>query len=389
MAWMIGSADGYKDCLSQVRDFCKKSFEAGSVTHTTGSVGDLFGASAGSSSVAEDWEVKCATAGADGTAKFNVTGSVSGLLGTQATAGEPYSDPKVSFIVIAGDGNSFSINDQFDFSIAASTAVWSDMRWDTDCDDDATNQYEWIAKGIGAGSDEIFVGFRTHTNNTTYWNLQVAGLTGFVDHESGSGPRHPIEDQPGYQQSYTCMNGPGTSMPFVCIFTSRHIKIIPQPVSDFQGSVYVGWFLPFSTASQYPYPMFVGGSTDDANQTMVTESDHTCYWAVNTTGNGWTMDGVSWRRIITYSPRHYTVFNYWYPGFDGYMRLYPAIPIYESTNMVFGELEGVYYPNQWVPDEGALSAGDVIATDSMATLVFKDADRVSTGSLIAMELIGD
>jgi hypothetical protein len=71
------------------------------------------------------------------------------------------------------------------------------------------------------------------------------------------------------------------------------------------------------------------------------------------------------------------------------MVLYPAVPIHEGSNNVYGTLEGVYYPTPNIPGGGVISSGDVIITDSVVGLVFKDVTRDTTGDHIAMDLLGD
>jgi hypothetical protein len=63
--------------------------------------------------------------------------------------------------------------------------------------------------------------------------------------------------------------------------------------------------------------------------------------------------------------------------------------LHEASNNVYGTLEGVYYPDPYIPGTGLLSAGDVIVTDAVTALCFKDVNRGSAGSVIAMDLMGD
>jgi hypothetical protein len=385
MPWINTTASNYKDCLDKVRQFSQKAFKAGTVTHVTGSVGSLRGASATHNSVAETWTVTCTTGGGDGTAVFSVSGGTSGSKAS-ATAGVPYSISEVSFILSA-DGGSFSVSDQFTFPVAASTAEWVQDRWDTDYD--GNGGYELIQHGIGSGSDAIYVGYNTKTDDSTYWNWLASGLSGY-------NALNDMTAQPGYHPFYDCMNN--ASFPFTCIFTSRHIKVIPTTVTGEQGGTYNGWFLPHATPSQWEYPMFCGGSTDTSSETPGSLFDrHTCYWnAYSDEESGAILDSTVWYDIGKLSPRNFcggnsgqNYFSHFRPFQNGNIPLFPAIPVNDSTKKGYGDLEGVYYPSAYVTGTGLLSAGDVIISPDKACLCFKDVFRGSAGNVIAMDLMGD
>lgn len=381
MAWTTRTATDFRDCLDIVRQFTQKAFAAGAVTQNVGSFGQVYGASATHNSVAETWTLVCTTLGGNGTAVFSVTGGVSGAQ-ANATSGVPYSIDEVSFILTAGTTD-FAVNDEFEFDIAVSTPDWVEDFWTTDRD--GNGNYELIQHGTGAGSDEIFCAWYTLSNESTYWNWGVSGLTGYVDRGSFS-----LGAQPGWNPYYDCMNN--ASFEFTCIFTSRHVKVIPTSVTGVTGGSYLGWLIPHATPSQWTYPMFGGGSTDDSTELVgSTDSDHTCYWAANG-GNlsGAVLDITLWREINKFSPRHYADFENWRPGYvDAEMRLYPAVPIDEASDNVYGELEGVYYPTQHIPGGGNLSEGDVIISSDITALVFRDVFRTDFGDYIAMDLMGD
>jgi hypothetical protein len=283
MSWMTMEATDYKDCLDQVRQFTQKEFKVGAVTPGGGNTGDgvVYGASATHNSVAETWTLTATSA-----TNFTVSGSVSGAQAA-ATVGTPYSIDEVSFIINDGDA-SFVSSDSFTFAASASTAEWVQDRWDTNYD--GSGGYELIQHGIGGGSDEIYVGYNTKTDDSTYWNWLATGLTGF-------NTLNTMVDQPGYFPYYDCMNN--ASFDFTCIFTARHIKVIPTAVTGEQGSSYEGWLLPHATPSQWVSPMFGGGSTDDEAQVVGgTESDHTCYWnALSNEKSGAVLDASVWNEI--------------------------------------------------------------------------------------------
>lgn len=388
MAWTQRIATDYKDCLAQVRAFTQKEFTAGVVTPGGGNTGDgvVYGVSASETSVAETWTLAATSA-----TTFSVTGSVSGAQ-TAATVGEPYSIDKVSFIITEGD-IAFDGSESFTFAITASTPEWIEDRWDPDYD--GAGGYELIQHGIGAGTDEIYVGYNTKSNDSTYWNWSITGLTGFVPHGVGAGDEHPIETQPGYHPFYDCMNN--DSFVFTCIFTSRHIKVIANVDASYDCSSYVGFLLPHATPSQWTYPMFCGGSATNVAQLIGGgEDDHTCYWGGDVSEeSGSVLDMSTWKDITKLIPRNYGTFQNFRPRLmSDRMELHPAVPIVAGTapdyaHNVYGALEGVYYPTPYVPGTGLLTTGSVIASDDRAALCFKDVHRAGAGNVIAMDLMGD
>jgi len=381
MAWMYRSTTDYKDCLDQVRQFLLKDLEASAVSRVTGSAGRVYGASATENSDdGETFTITCTTGGGDGVAKFSVVGDDSHTVLAEATAGVPYSEVPCSFIIVA-DGDTFSDSgtvDVWTFTTDSSTALWSQLRYTTGTAD------ELILKGVGGGSDEIFVGYQTVTNGTTYWNWEAYGFTGW---ESGN----TIENQPGATKMYDTMNF--APFDFYVIFTARHIKVIPILDNGHMGGTYLGWLLPHATPSQWVYPMFIGGSADQNLTIDNTSLNKTCYWSNSGGSTSYDtariFDGSEIRNIYDISPAHYGSFTSWRAGMDGNMRLYPATPVYETVKNVFGVLEGVYWPTQYIPAGGVLTSGNVLVQDDIVAVTFTDTWRVGAGWVIAMDLMGD
>lgn len=388
MPWMVRIATDYKDCLDQVRQFVQKEFAAGAVTPDGGNTGDgtVYGASATENSVAETWTLTCVDDTTSGAEVFEVS-SPSEASYPDATVGVPYSQEKVSFIITQGDAD-FVSGDSFTFGISASTAEWEELRYTTGAND------ELILKGVGAGSDEVFVGYQTYTDSSAYWNWTVGGFTGYL-----AGNLFAL--QPGYGGVYTCLNN--ASFDFYCIFTSRHIKvqtILGSPGTS-DGS-YAGWFLPHATVSQYNYPMMVGGTTMTSNTVAGYHypTAHSNYWSqAGITLDGaatlkvW--DGTTIRPCYQVLPRRYGSFTNRRVGLDGKLRLYPASAVYSTEPNIYGVMEGVYWPTQYGPSGGFISSGDVIVGqvegtgEVKATVVFHDSTQDAVDHYIALDLIGE
>ena len=137
--------------------------------------------------------------------------------------------------------------------------------------------------------------------------------------------------------------------------------------------------------------MYCGGSTDTLTEAVGATFDrYTNYWAAfSDEKSGAVQDMSVWNEINHISPRHYGDFPNWRPTLAGKMVLYPAAPIYESSNNVYGTLEGVYYPTPNIPGGGVISTAAIISSTDVVAIVFKDVTRDITGSHIAMDLMGD
>lgn len=311
------------------------------------------------------------TDGSDGSAVFSVTGSVSGVKAT-ATCGAPYSIAEFSFILLSGTVD-FMAGDTFTVGVVASTALWSV----NDSDLVSSQQYV-LLQGVGGGSDEIFVGFRTQSDAAAYFNMEVSGFTGYVGTST-------YDAQPGKGSMYACMSN--VSFEFYMFMTGRSIKVVPV-IGTVYEHMYAGWFLPNATVSQYGYPLFIGGSTDDLNQLVGgTEDDHTSYWAgFSDEYSSLLYNGVAYVEINEFNPKNYGNFSSLVSALDGARVTYPATLLQTATDTVFGDLEGVEYVTN---GDSALTVEDVINAQDTGYIIFQDVFRTGTTNVAAFDLIGD
>lgn len=124
-------------------------------------------------------------------------------------------------------------------------------------------QKEVLLKGIGSGSDEIYTGIRTYedvSENAQNWEL--AGMTGH-DLELPYGDQPNIS--PGRHTDATSSQSGGSFVPLSTIgltywlnVTGRRIKLTVR-VSTRYSDLYLGFWSPFGTLTEIPYPLCVGG----------------------------------------------------------------------------------------------------------------------------------
>ena len=112
----------------------------------------------------------------------------------------------------------------------------------------------FILRGQGlAQGDSIYIGVRLYINvGADTYNLEIRGYTGY---QNGL----PFDQHPGSSPPvYLCSHSAAQTYWFVA--NGRRFMIMNK-ISTNYFSAYVGFFLPYATPSQYPYPMLVSAST--------------------------------------------------------------------------------------------------------------------------------
>lgn len=198
---------------------------------------------------------------------------------------------------------------------------------------------ELILRGPGlSGDKQIFVGFRTyHDVSADYYNLSVAGFTGYV-------AGNTFTAQPGYIESGVPAHN--KRIDYWLVVNGQRIAFGLKIASPVYEHGYAGLFLPYATPSQYPYPLVVGGMLDGIPATRFSDSNHSIY-AKGSRNNlrmrfvdgAWkTPDCYPWN--TGYSPNCITG-SYQIRDAGGN---YPLLPILlrDGAPNLFGELDGVY-----------------------------------------------
>lgn len=132
--------------------------------------------------------------------------------------------------------------------------VAAGQEWTVLSDVTTTSRLVYI-RGPGlANNDEIFLNIeRFYESSTGAYNWGFRGHTAY----SSSLSR---DDQPGTSENtYLCLSN-AAGIVYWFIANGRRIIIIAKIGTVFV-SAYVGFFLPYATPSEYPYPMCIGAST--------------------------------------------------------------------------------------------------------------------------------
>lgn len=238
--------------------------------------------------------------------------------------------------------------------------------------------------------------------NTGYFNWRMRGATGY---NSGQ----PWQSQPGASPD-TFLLLWNTSIPYTFVANGQRVIVIAQIGSVFE-SAYLGKFLPYGQPSQYPYPVFVGGtSASHAMFNSDTTGFHSAFFDPSAAYVYW-IDG-SWQLIRNVdnasgsTTPEFTGRSVWpyifgggayqpaflQPNLDGTYPLFPTrlemlspgtFPASPSTlppANAMGELDGVFY----VPGV-ALTSGTTITVSGVTYLAVQNCFRTANNSFAAIK----
>lgn len=140
----------------------------------------------------------------------------------------------------------------------------------------SSSRGELLLKGPGlSGLDNIYVGFSTWSNPVLgVYLIQVHGFTGT------SSAMRSMLTQPGYSTNgIPAITTWNNSIPYWITVSGRRIIIVTK-TSGVYDAAYAGFFLPYATPAQYPYPLMIGGSISSGAGEMkydATGSQHSVF----------------------------------------------------------------------------------------------------------------
>lgn len=186
-------------------------------------------------------------------------------------------------------------------------------------------------------------------------------------------------------------------MPYWFIANGRRFICIAK-VSTVYTSMYCGFYLPYSTPSELPYPILVLGSHDDAITYRWSTANHAVggFWDPSS-GNGYARDGSGAELGVanyingTGGSRQFSGSTAIWPydvdlqlreNYDGTQSLLPTIfhTNYNGGN-VYGELQGVFFTSAF-----GLGSEDTVTIDSKTYLIVQSVYRTDRRSYAAILL---
>lgn len=278
----------------------------------------------------------------------------------------------------------------------------------------APNETDVVLKGPGlSGTDTIYIGLRLAASvPDDKFRILICGMTGV------------LPDAVAFDEHINCTPvnvsmfldvGP---MPYWFVATGRRFIAVAR-CSTVYEALYAGLALPYSTPSQYPYPLFVGGTateTSTAEDWRSTHDSHTMFYQpysyyLHGPSQAWLLDPAgSWRAFgkhegdeedLTIGPDYfgedsdYNLSVVWSSTIYGYRDIKDNIaaalggdfPIGPFTLMqtdpaqTFGLLDGIFF----VPGRGN-AAENIITRDGVDYLVIQNTFRATTGAYAAIAL---
>ena len=357
-----------------------------------------------SAAVAETWTLACTTGGGDGVGVFSVTGSVSGAQ-PAATVGTQYVETYLEFIILDGPTD-YVVGDQFIFDVVANdipgVQQWTELKFtpgvpqgtnngmNSDPGVGADNANEIYLKAPGlSGTDDIYINMCTfYSEASDYYNISFCGALGFETNDTYS-------QQPN-KSTDTTMCLWQFQIPYWIIADGRRFIVVCKVSTNYM-SAYCGWFLPYGTPQEYPYPMYVSASLSGFSATRWSSEGHTHRSFFDPyAGYVYTIDGT-WLLIQNkissngneVSMSTSNIWPYTQNLVSGIRQspgdVYPMLPlvIHTSSNggNVYGELTGCY----WVPGFANASENTVVV-GGIDHVGFQDVYRTSNQDYFALKL---
>lgn len=259
----------------------------------------------------------------------------------------------------------------------ASANGWTVLRYDTESDN-----RELILRGAGlSGTEEIYIGFMSYENvDNDYYNLAVAGFTGYVDGNSfDTQPGALILGVPAHNQR----------IDYWLTLNAQRIALTMRVGTPVYETCYAGKFNAYARPSQYPYPLVVSGMLSSASATRFSDTSHAMGYRGNRANFRMRFNDGSWHQPDCWPWNNgYVAGNAYVGGINTQQRplngYYPlnAIIINDSDLGVLGELDGLRHIT------GFDNAVENTTTDSDGNtwVVFQDVARTGFNDFYALRM---
>lgn len=267
---------------------------------------------------------------------------------------------------------------------------WTTLRYLTPSD--GSNR-ELILKGVGlSGDQEIFIGFRSyHSVSADYYNLSAAGFTGYV-------AGNTFDTQPGYTESGVPGHNQRIDYWIALDAAGIHFGLkVGTPVYEHGGA---GYFSPYATPGQYPYPLYVAGMLTGIPATRYSDTAHSMPWKGNRAGLKIRFVDGTWKQPSVWPWNNSKLTTLRDTGDD-----YPLMPlILNDASNIYGELPGLHYVSGFnnvtetiiqvggtpVADDASWTSAEraaaIIAAGGQSHVVLQDVGRTGFSDYVALEL---
>jgi hypothetical protein len=253
-----------------------------------------------------------------------------------------------------------------------------------------TGENDHLLRGPGlSASDQIHV--RVYASSAAASDRYGMGAQAFVSHNSSLAHG----GQPGISE-FVGMALWNNSIPYWFIANGRRFIVIAK-VSTTYTSMYAGFYLPYATPTEFPYPVVVMGSHEDATTHRYSQADHNVGGFFDPSdGNAFIRhnDGT-WLSLANYyegsGRANLTTTNVWpynvdlvlEQNADGSYSLLPTVihSSYSSGN-VYGELDGVFFTSA-----AGMASEDTVTIDADTYLIVQSVYRTDRRAFAAIKLV--
>lgn len=307
-----------------------------------------------------------------------------------------------------------------DFLTTNADLVTDDQQWEVVWTHASGAPSGVVLKGPGnGGADEIFIGLvRVDSVDTDANHIQIYGMTGVIDSALTMAGHINVSPQ-------VRIWADASTMKYWFVATGRRFAVVVNMSTVYQAA-YAGFYLPYAPPTAYPYPMFIGGTSnsDPEVTNWRSVSDYHAQFPFspkissvgNTRSNAWMLDNAgAWNPVtvnegdVSMSPRYVTAadadgvsrwgISYAYDSTGdriGYSTIRARITqnygggfaleqitlsrTFPSTEM-FGVLDGAFY----CPGVGN-AVENIVEIDSIDYLVVQNVFRTGTTHYWALRL---
>lgn len=280
MSYKAGTATGFRDYVRQIRNFVcgygEDNPETFSGSQDTARVW-WFGAKPsgpppGNGPAVGNWQLVCTTGGTIGVAVFDVINPAVSTIGT-ATAGTYFDHAEVSLMIYIESYQSFNPGDTFTIAVTGDSATYTDdVYWTLNYEEfngTILGQNYFQLEGRGLSNDKtINIIMETRGNvPTTRWHIGYAMAMGYTP----GAPTWSVESQPGVFNAFTynpsngkaAPNSPSIDMPFHIFVNKQRFIVMNETAAGLWHGSYCGFFFPYGSPQQYPFPCYVGSNIDN------------------------------------------------------------------------------------------------------------------------------
>ena len=252
---------------------------------------------------------------------------------------------------------------------------WAELRW---------TGTELIMRGPGlSGQDEIYIGIRTYADVTgDRYGWELRGYGGYDDAQQ-------FNFQPGASPAcyMPLWNG---ATPYWLVVNGQRI-VLAARVSTVYEACYAGLIDRYMTPSQYPYPLYIAGTSPSATRWSDTYGEHRHFGDPGPASYLMHIDG-SWRQYRnaygSSGSREYER-NVWpqapaiRESLDGGYLLVPLtlVEYGPTTRGIYGELDGCYWVSGW-----GQAAENIITVDGADHIIIQNIYRADPEYYTAIRL---